>query len=108
MHDQNNLDNLPGEQQGSATSVNSEASWGGSVASVEPAPRGRDRTCTGAQIHPASTGGGSKPEREEKPTERRTRCDLADRAHDLDRTSAEIADEREVIAALFGSRRRPG
>ncbi|MGP3684545.1 plasmid mobilization protein [Streptomyces sp. IBSNAI002] len=29
-------------------------------------------------------------------------------AHDLDRTSAEIADEREVITALFESRRRLG
>ncbi|MEV7868780.1 hypothetical protein AB0P17_22400 [Streptomyces sp. NPDC088124] len=29
-------------------------------------------------------------------------------AHDLDRTSAEIADEREVITALFDSRRKLG
>ncbi|MFD8847655.1 mobilization protein [Streptomyces sp. NPDC059604] len=29
-------------------------------------------------------------------------------AHDLDRTHAEIADEREVITALFDSRRRLG
>lgn len=113
----------------------------------------------GAQVRRASTGGGSKPGQEEKPSERRSRRDRADRARqrprqprekkrlhqpntrfneeefaliksaaaqcrlsvagflaraalaaarDLDRTSAEIADEREVITALFESRRRLG
>ncbi|MER7224297.1 plasmid mobilization protein [Streptomyces rubradiris] len=107
----------------------------------------------------ASTGGGSKPGQEEKPTERRSRRERAVRARqrprqppekkrlhqpntrfndeefdliksaaarcnlsvagflarsalaaarDLDRTSAEIADEREVITALFDSRRKLG
>ncbi|MER6516688.1 hypothetical protein ABT246_07425 [Streptomyces sp. NPDC001553] len=137
-----------------------QASWDGSVASVTPAPEGAGGDLhQGAQVLLASTGGGSKPEQEEKPSERRSRRDRADRARqrprqprekkrlhqpntrfneeefaliksaaarchlsvagflaraalaaarDLDRTSTEIADEREVITALFESRRRLG
>ncbi|MCB5163598.1 hypothetical protein LG634_01895 [Streptomyces bambusae] len=140
--------------------TSTRASWDGSVASAEPAPEGAGQDLhQGAQVLLASTGGGSKPEQEEKPSERRSRRDRADRARqrprqprekkrlhqpntrfneeefaliksaaarcrlsvagflaraslaaarDLDRTSAEIADEREVITALFGSRRRLG
>lgn len=136
------------------------ASWGGSVASAEPAPEGAGGDLhRGAQVLKASTEGGSKPGQEEKPTERRSHRDRAARARqrprqppdmkrlhqpntrfndeefdliksaaarcnlsvagflarsalaaarDLDRTSAEIADEREVITALFDSRRRLG
>ncbi|MFF0551066.1 hypothetical protein ACFYUL_19115 [Streptomyces sp. NPDC004311] len=143
-----------------SNSTSKRASWGGSVASAEPAPKGAGQDLhQGAQVHLASTGGGSKPEQEEKPSERRSRRDRADRARqrprqprekkrlhqpntrfneeefaliksaaarcrlsvagflaraalaaarDLDRTSAEIADEREVITALFESRRRLG
>ncbi|MCC2276183.1 hypothetical protein LKL35_12260 [Streptomyces sp. ET3-23] len=139
-------------------SLSQRASWGGSVASVEPAPEGAGEDLhRGAQVHLAS--GGSKPGQEEKPTERRSRRERAVRARqrprqprenkrlhqpntrfndeefaliksaaarcqlsvagflarsalaaarDLDRTSAEIADEREVITALFDSRRRLG
>ncbi|GAA2643862.1 MobC family plasmid mobilization relaxosome protein [Streptomyces spororaveus] len=141
-------------------STSRRASWDGSVASVKPAPEGAGADLhQGAQVLLASTGGGSKPEQEEKPSERRSRRDRADRARqrprqprekkrlhqpntrfneeefsliksaaaschlsvagflaraalaaarDLDRTSAEIADEREVITALFESRRRLG
>lgn len=141
-------------------SLSRRASWDGSVASVEPAPEGAGADLhQGAQVLLASTGGGSKPEQEEKPSERRSRRNRADRArqrprqprekkrlhqpntrfneeefaliksaaarcnlsvagflaraalsaaHDLDRTSAEIADEREVITSLFESRRRLG
>lgn len=141
-------------------SLSRRASWDGSVASVKPAPEGAGADLhLGAQVLLASTGGGSKPEQEEKPSERRSRRDRADRARqrprqprekkrlhqpntrfneeefsliksaaarchlsvagflaraaltaarDLDRTSAEIADEREVITALFESRRRLG
>ncbi|MCX2969424.1 MULTISPECIES: plasmid mobilization protein [Streptomyces] len=136
------------------------ASWGGSVASAEPAPKGTGQDLRrGAQVHLASTEGGSKPEQEETRSEPRSRRDRAARARqrprqppekkrlhqpntrfneeefaliksaaarchlsvagflarsalaaarDLDRTSAEIADEREVITALFDSRRRLG
>ena len=139
---------------------NSTASWGGSIASAEPAP---ERTGLdlhrGAQVQQASTEGGSKPGQQEKPTDRRDRRQRAPRArqrprqprekkrlhqpatrfnddeialiksaaarcnlsvagflarsalaaaHDLERTSAEIADEREVITALFDCRRRLG
>ncbi|MFP8959152.1 hypothetical protein ACLIYP_01060 [Streptomyces nanhaiensis] len=141
-------------------SVPERASWGGSIASAEPAPGGAGEDLhRGAQVLEASTGGGSKPEQEEKPTERRSRrkrtararqrprqprekkrlhqpatrlndeefaliksaaarCNLSvagflarsalAAARDLDRTSAEIADEREVITALFDTRRRLG
>ncbi|MEV0477398.1 ABC transporter permease subunit, partial [Streptomyces prunicolor] len=130
------------------------------VASADPAPEGAGVDLhRGAQVQEASTGGGSKPGQEEKPTERRSRRERADRARqrprqprekkrlhqpntrfnddefaliksaaarcnlsvagflaraalaaarDLDRTSAEIADEREVITALFDSRRKLG
>lgn len=136
-------------------SLSRRASWDGSVASVTPAPEGTGEDLhQGAQVLLASTGGGPKPEQEEKPSERRSRRDRADRARqrprqprekkrlhqpntrlneeefsliksaaarchlsvagflaraalaaarDLDRTSAEIADEREVITALFES-----
>ncbi|CAL9585499.1 hypothetical protein SUDANB106_05133 [Streptomyces sp. enrichment culture] len=141
-------------------SVSERASWGGSIASAEPALGGAGEDLhRGAQVLEASTGGGSKPEQEEKPTERRSRrkrtararqrprqprekkrlhqpatrlndeefaliksaaarCNLSvagflarsalAAARDLDRTSAEIADEREVITALFDTRRRLG
>ncbi|UIX34436.1 plasmid mobilization protein [Streptomyces sp. GQFP] len=143
-----------------SNSVSGRASWGGSVASANPAPEGDGEDLhRGAQVREASTGGGSKPGKEEKPTERRSRRERADRARqrprqpratkrlhqpntrfneeefaliksaaarcnlsvagflaraalatarDLDRTSAEIADEREVITALFDSRRKLG
>ncbi|MEH0441523.1 hypothetical protein QBA74_39620 [Streptomyces scabiei] len=143
-----------------SNSVSEGASWGGSVASANPAPKGGGEDLhQGAQVQEASTEGGSKPGPEEKPTERRShreraaharqrprqpratkrlhqpntrfneeefaliksaaaRCNLSvagflaraalAAARDLDRTSAEIADEREVITALFDSRRRLG
>ncbi|CAL9297352.1 plasmid mobilization protein [Streptomyces sp. SudanB182_2057] len=142
------------------TPVSGRASWGGSVASAEPAPEGaRGDLHQGAQVLEASTGGGSKPGQEEKPPDHQSRRDRAVRARqrprqppekkrlhqpntrfndeefdliksaaarcnlsvagflarsalaaarDLDRTSAEIADEREVITALFDSRRKLG
>ncbi|WP_228447396.1 hypothetical protein [Streptomyces paludis] len=141
-------------------SLSGRASWGGSIASAEPAPEGAGEDLhRGAQVLLASTEGGSKPGQEEKPTEARVRRQRAPRARqrprqppekkrlrqpatrfnedeyaliksaaarcnlsvagflarsalvaarDLDRTSAEIADEREVITALFDSRRRLG
>ncbi|MEW2620926.1 hypothetical protein [Streptomyces sp. NPDC048106] len=143
-----------------SNSVSAGASWGGSIASAEPAPEGAGEDLhRGAQVLRASTGGGSKPGQEEKQTELRAhrqralrarqrprqppekkrlrqpatrfnedeyaliksaaaRCNLSvagflarsalAAARDLDRTSAEIADEREVITALFDSRRRLG
>ncbi|MFB7929650.1 hypothetical protein ACFC4C_11125 [Streptomyces sp. NPDC056039] len=143
-----------------SNSVSERASWGGSVASANPAPKGDEVDLhRGAQVQEASTEGGSKPGQEKKPTERRShreravrarqrprqpratkrlhqpntrfneeefaliksaaaRCNLSvagflaraalAAARDLDRTSAEIADEREVITALFDSRRRLG
>ncbi|MGV9401724.1 hypothetical protein [Streptomyces sp. NPDC003667] len=143
-----------------SNSVSGRASWGGSVASAEPAPKGAGEDLhRGAQVLQASTGGGPKPGQEEKQTEPRARrqrtprarqrprqspekkrlhqpntrfndvefaliksaaaqCNLSvagflarsalAAARDLDRTSAEIADEREVITALFDSRRRLG
>ncbi|MET9439145.1 hypothetical protein [Streptomyces sp. NPDC006610] len=142
------------------TSVSDPASWGGSVASAEPAPeRAEGDRHQGAQVLVASTGGGSKPGQDEKPTERQSRRDRVVRARqrprqppekkrlhqpntrfnqeefeliksaaarcnlsvagflarsalaaarDLDRTSAQIADEREVITLLFDSRRKLG
>ncbi|GGX78731.1 hypothetical protein ACTFBT_04980 [Streptomyces microflavus] len=141
-------------------SVSGRASWGGSIASADPAPEGAGSDLhRGAQVRQASTGGGSKPGQEEKQTQPRSRRERAPRsrqrprqppekkrlrqpatrfnedeyalirsaadrcklsvagflaraalaaARDLDRTSAEIADEREVITALFDSRRRLG
>ncbi|MGW5650604.1 plasmid mobilization protein [Streptomyces humi] len=143
-----------------SNSVLGRASWGGSVASANPAPEGGGEDLhRGAQVQEASTEGGSKPGQEEKPTERHSRRERAARARqrprqpratkrlhqpntrfneeefaliksaaarcnlsvagflaraalaaarDLDRTSAEIADEREVITALFDSRRKLG
>ncbi|MEU6230551.1 hypothetical protein [Streptomyces sp. NPDC047042] len=143
-----------------SNSVSGRASWGGSVASANPTPKGAGEDLhQGAQVLQASTEGGSKPGQEEKPTERRNHRKRADRARqrprqprekkrlhqpntrfneeefvsiksaaarcnlsvagflarsalaaarDLDRTSAEIADEREVITALFDSRRKLG
>ncbi|MEU9189853.1 hypothetical protein AB0D14_36025 [Streptomyces sp. NPDC048484] len=148
------------EPAGDSNSVSGRASWGGSVASAEPAPEGAGEDLhRGAQVLEASTGGGSKPGEEEQQSERPTRRQRAPRARqrprqspekkrlhqpntrfndaeftliksaaaqcnlsvagflarsalaaarDLDRTSAEIADEREVITALFDSRRRLG
>lgn len=129
------------------------ASWGGSVASAEPAPeRAGEDLHRGAQVLQAPTEGEPKPGQEEKQTDRRPRrqrprqspenkrlhqpnarfneaeftliasaaaqCNLSvagflarsalAAARDLHRTSAEIADEREVITALFNSRRRLG
>ncbi|MER7851420.1 plasmid mobilization relaxosome protein MobC [Streptomyces bacillaris] len=141
-------------------SVPGRASWGGSVASAEPAPeRAGSDLHRGAQVLRASTGGGSKPGQEEQQNTSRVRRQRTPRARqrprqprenkrlhqpntrfnddeftliksaaaqchlsvagflarsalaaarDLDRTSAEIADEREVITALFDSRRRLG
>ena len=143
-----------------SNSVSGRASWGGSVASANPAPKGVGEDLhQGAQVLVASTEGGSKRGQEEKQTEPRVRrqrapharqrprqspekkrlhqpntrfndeefaliqsaaarCNLSvagflaraalAAARDLDRTSAEIADEREVITALFDSRRRLG
>ncbi|WP_432104099.1 plasmid mobilization protein [Streptomyces sp. bgisy091] len=136
-----------------SNSVSGRASWGGSIASAEPAPEGAGEDLhRGAQILRASTGGGSKPEQEEKQTKPRAprqrarqppakkrlrqpatrfnedeyaliesaaaQCNLSvagflarsalAAARDLSRTSAEIADEREVVTALFDSRRRLG
>ncbi|MGQ4475716.1 plasmid mobilization protein [Streptomyces sp. SAS_276] len=143
-----------------SNSLSGRASWGGSVASANPAPEGDGEDLhRGAQVQEASTRGGSKPGQEEKLTERRSRRERAVRARqrprqpratkrlhqpntrfneeefaliksaaarcnlsvagflaraalaaarDLDRTSAEIADEREVITALFDSRRKLG
>ncbi|MFW6725335.1 hypothetical protein ACHZ98_35455 [Streptomyces sp. MAR4 CNY-716] len=151
-----------------STTDNGGASWGGSIASAEPAPEGAGRDLhRGAQVQQASTEGGSKPGHQEKPTDRRARRQRAARARrqraararqrprqprekkrlhqpaarfnddeialiksaaarcnlsvagflarsalaaarDLERTSAEIADEREVITALFDCRRRLG
>ncbi|MFJ5302680.1 hypothetical protein [Streptomyces sp. NPDC088350] len=150
---------LPTSQREMTTSAPSGASWGGSVASANPVPKGDGEDLhRGAQVHQAWTEGGSKPGQEEKPTERHSRREHADRvrqrprqphatkrlhqpntrfdeeefalitsaaaarcnlsvarflaraalaaARDLDRTSAEIAGEREVITALFDSRRK--
>ncbi|MGW2822150.1 plasmid mobilization protein [Streptomyces sp. NPDC001443] len=153
-------DGITPDQCISSNTLSGRASWGGSVASAEPAPEGaRENLHRGAQVLQASIGGGSKPGHEEKltePHERRehaprarqrprqppekkrlhqpntrfneeefaliksaaARCNLSvagflarsalTAARDLDRTSAEIADEREVITALFDSRRRLG
>jgi uncharacterized protein (DUF1778 family) len=143
-----------------SNSLLGRASWGGSVASAKPAPKGAGEDLhRGAQVLTASTEGGSKPEQGETPVQPRSRRDRAARARqrprqprekkrlhqpntrfneeefaliksaaarchlsvagflarsaltaarDLDRASAEIADEREVITALFESRRRLG
>ncbi|MFJ6529924.1 plasmid mobilization protein [Streptomyces longwoodensis] len=141
------------EPAAGSNSVSGRASWGGSIASAEPAPEGAGEALhRGAQVLRASTGGGSKPGQEEKqiepparrqrarqpPAKKRLRqpatrfnedeyaliksaaaqCNLSvagflarsalSAARDLSRTSAEIADEREVITALFDSRRRLG
>ncbi|WP_225796021.1 hypothetical protein [Streptomyces aculeolatus] len=148
------------QHDGEINSVSGRASWGGSIASAEPAPEGAGSDLhRGAQVQQASTEGGSKPGQQEKPPDRRARRPRAPRARqrprqprekkrlhqpatrfnddeftliksaaarcnlsvagflarsalaaarDLDRTSAEIADEREVITALFDCRRRLG
>ncbi|WP_240466420.1 hypothetical protein [Streptomyces sp. S5] len=141
-------------------SISGRASWGGSVASAEPAPEeaGKDLH-RGAQVLQAPPEGGSQPEQQELPIDARVRRQRAPRvrqrprqspekkrlhqpnarfndeeftlitsaasrcnlsvagflarsalaaARDLDRTSAQIADERDVITALFDSRRRLG
>ncbi|ALO96738.1 hypothetical protein SHL15_5675 [Streptomyces hygroscopicus subsp. limoneus] len=136
------------------------ASWGGSVASTDPAPKGAGADPhQGAQVRQASTEGGPKPGGKNETNRRRHRSSAAPRARqrprqprekkrlhqpnarfndeefaliksaaaqsnlsvagflarsalraarDLDRTAAEIADDREVITALFDSRRRLG
>ncbi|WP_425505682.1 plasmid mobilization protein [Streptomyces typhae] len=136
------------------------ASWGGSVASADPAPEGAGAgRHQGAQVRKASTGGGPKPEGNTEASSRRRRTSAVPRARqrprqpretkrlhqpnarfndeefdliksaaaqanlsvagflarsalraarDRDRTAAEIADDREVITALFDSRRRLG
>lgn len=130
------------------------ASWGGSSASAVPAPEGAEEDLhQEAQVLEASTEGGSKPGKEEKPKSRRrerrarqrprqppakkrrhqhstrfnddeyalvataqchltvagflARAALAP-ARDLSRTSAEIATERDMLTALFDSRRKLG
>ncbi|MFE3380377.1 plasmid mobilization protein [Streptomyces anulatus] len=159
MTNPNEHDTTPAPRRGT-NSVPGRASWGGSIASANPAPEGAGGDLhRGAQVLEASTGGGSKPGQEDKQTQSRTRRESAPRtrqrprqppekkrlrqpatrfnedeyalirsaadrcklsvagflaraalaaARDLDRTSAEIADEREVITALFDSRRRLG
>ncbi|MEU1149365.1 hypothetical protein ACFYO9_29130 [Streptomyces sp. NPDC005863] len=136
------------------------ASWGGSVASADPAPKGAGAGLhQGAQVRQASTEGGPKPGGKHEANRRRRRSSAAPRARqrprqprekkrlhqpnarfndeefaliksaaaqsnlsvagflaraalraarDRDRTAAEIADDREVISALFESRRRLG
>ncbi|WP_258539749.1 plasmid mobilization protein [Streptomyces ipomoeae] len=159
MTNPNDTDNTP-DRETKANSVSARASWGGSVASANPAPlRAGEDPHRGAQVQEASTEGGSKPGQEEQPTTHRNRRERAARARqrprqpratkrlhqpntrfneeefaliksaaarcnlsvagflaraalaaarDLDRTSAEIAGEREVITALFDSRRKLG
>ena len=71
-------------------SVSERASWGGSIASAEPAPGGAGEDLhRGAQVLEASTGGGSKPEQEEKPTERRSRRKRTARARQRPRQPRE-------------------
>ncbi|MGW2858306.1 plasmid mobilization protein [Streptomyces sp. NPDC001205] len=141
-------------------SVSRGASWGGSVASADPAPKGAGADLhQGAQVRQASTEGGPKPEGKNEANRSRRRSHAAPRARqrprqprekkrlhqpnarfndeeftliksaaaqsnlsvagflarsalraarDADRTAAEIADDREVITALFDSRRRLG
>ncbi|MFE0138147.1 hypothetical protein ACFWY6_42370 [Streptomyces sp. NPDC059037] len=141
-------------------SLSSGASWGGSVASADPAPKGAGADLNqGAQVRQASTEGGPKPGGKDEANHRRRRSSAAPRARqrprqprekkrlhqpnarfndeefaliksaaaqsnlsvagflarsalraarDVDRTAAEIADDREVITALFDSRRRLG
>jgi hypothetical protein len=136
------------------------ASWGGSIASAEPAPsRAGGDPHQGAQVHRAPAGGGPEPGQEEKQTEPNARRQRAPRARqrprqpptakrlhqpatrfsdaeyalivsaaartqltvagflarsalaaarDLDRTSARIADERDLLTALFDARRKLG
>ncbi|MFE0055361.1 plasmid mobilization protein [Streptomyces sp. NPDC059003] len=136
------------------------ASWGGSVASADPAPKGAGADLhQGAQVRQASTEGGPKLGGKNEANRRRRRSSAAPRARqrprqprekkrlhqpnarfneeefaliksaaaqsnlsvagflarsalraarDADRTAAEIADDREVITALFDSRRRLG
>ncbi|MFI6012475.1 hypothetical protein ACIBAG_27265 [Streptomyces sp. NPDC051243] len=141
-------------------SVSPGASWGGSVASADPAPKGPGSDLhQGAQVRQASTEGGPRPGGNNQPNRRRRRSSAAPRARqrprqprekkrlhqpnarfndeefaliksaaaqtnlsvagflarsalcaarDVDRTAAEIADDRAVITALFDSRRRLG
>ncbi len=133
------------------------ASWGGSNASADPAPKGPGADQhQGAQVRQVSTEGGPKPrgnnqtshrrrrrsssrQRPRQPRETKRLRQLSARfndaefaliksaaaqsnlsvaaflarsalraARDRDRTAAEIADDREVITALFDTRRRLG
>ncbi|WP_253917166.1 hypothetical protein [Streptomyces sp. MNP-20] len=134
------------------------ASWVGSVASADPAPKGASADLhQGAQVRQASTEGGPKPGGNSQTNRRRSSAAPRARqrprqprenkrlhqpnarfndeefalirsaaaqsnlsvagflarsalraARDLDRTAAEIADDREVLTALFDSRRRLG
>ncbi|CAL2073734.1 conserved protein of unknown function [Streptomyces murinus] len=73
-----------------SNSVSGRASWGGSVASAEPAPEGAAGDLhRGAQVLQASTEGGSKPGKEKKQTERLTRRDRAARARQRPRQPPE-------------------
>lgn len=141
-------------------SLSRGASWGGSVASADPAPLGAGSDLhQGAQVQQTSTEGGPKSGGRDEANRRRRRSSAAPRARqrprqprekkrlhqpnarfndeefaliksaaaqsnlsvagflarsalraarDRDRTAAEIADDREVITALFDSRRRLG
>lgn len=151
----------PDQQQMTDHPSRSAASWGGSVASAEPAPgvAGADLR-QGAQVRQAAAEGGPQAEggdvlarcdssrthsasrarqrpRQPRQTKRlhqpntrfnddefalitsaAAQCELSvagflarsalAAARDLQRTAAEIADERDVITALFESRRRLG
>lgn len=139
-------------------SLSRGASWGGSVASADPAPKGAGADLhQGVQVRQASTEGGPKPGGKNEANRRRSSAAPRARqrprqprekkrlhqpnarfndeefaliksaaaqsnlsvagflarsalraARDVDRTAAEIADDREVITALFDSRRRLG
>ncbi|MEU8954916.1 hypothetical protein AB0C93_11490 [Streptomyces sp. NPDC048518] len=149
----------PADETGT-NSLSRGASWGGSVASADSAPKGAGAGLhQGAQVRQASTEGGPKPGGKDEANRRRRRSSAAPRARqrprqprekkrlhqpnarfndeefaliksaaaqsnlsvagflarsalraarDRDRTAAEIADDREVISALFDSRRRLG
>lgn len=159
MTNPTNTSTTPDREQ-TPNSVSGRASWVGSIASAEPTPKGAGQDLhRGAQVHPASTEGGSNPGQDKKQPEQRNHRDRAERARqrprqprekkrlrqpavrfsdeeyaliksaavrcqlsvagflaraalaaarDLDRTRAEIADERDLITALFDSRRRLG
>ncbi|MGP9017592.1 plasmid mobilization protein [Streptomyces sp. BR1] len=146
--------------EAATNSLSRGASWGGSVASADPAPKGAGADLhQGAQVRQASTEGGPKPGGKNEANRLRRRSSAAPRARqrprqprekkrlhqpnarfndeefaliksaaaqsnlsvagflarsalraarDADRTAAEIADDREVLTALFDSRRRLG